>query len=145
MTATGTNLGALRSSDLVEASLVGTEVPADATSEAQLHLELYRRRPDIGAVVHAHPPRLLLLDVEGKLPLWRRLEDRGRMLGAVVAVPYHEEGTLALAEATADALRIAKACVLRKHGAVTVGPTVMAALIRMLDIERAASLTGHRG
>jgi L-fuculose-phosphate aldolase len=142
MTATGTNLGALRASDFVEASLQDTGAPTGATSEAQLHLELYRRRPDIGAVVHAHPPRLLRLDAQGKLPIWRRLEDRGRMLGAVVAVPYHAEGTLALAQATADALKTAKACVLRDHGAVTVGPTVMAALVRMLDLERAAALTG---
>jgi L-fuculose-phosphate aldolase len=145
MTATGTNLGALAASDLVEMSLDEAEAPSRATSEARLHLELYRRRPGIRAVVHAHPPRLLQLDAEGKLPMWRRLEDRGRMLGAVVSVPYHAEGTVALARATADALRTAKACVLRDHGAVTVGPTVMAALVRMLDLERAAALTGHWG
>jgi L-fuculose-phosphate aldolase len=144
MTATGTNLGGLDAADFVEASLEGSDVPPGATSEAQLHLELYRRRPDLGAVVHAHPPRLLRLDAEGRLPVWRRLEDRGRMLGAVVAVPYHAEGTLALARATADALRTAKACVLREHGAVTVGPTLMAAFVRMLDLERAASLTWTR-
>ena len=142
MTATGTNLGCLGSADLVEASIEDSSVPPRASSEAQLHLELYRRRPDISAVVHAHPPRLLRLDAEGKLPVWRRLEDHGKMLGAVVAVPYHAEGTLALAQATADALRTAKACVLREHGAVTVGPTLMAAFVRMLDLERAASLTG---
>ena len=142
MTATGTNLGNLSAADLVETSFEDSEVPPRATSEAQLHLELYRRRPDIGAVVHAHPPRLLRLDAEGKLPVWRRLEDRGKKLGGVVAVPYHAEGTLVLAQATADALRTARACVLREHGAVTVGPTLMAAFVRMLDLERAASLTG---
>jgi ribulose-5-phosphate 4-epimerase/fuculose-1-phosphate aldolase len=88
---------------------------------------------------------LLRLDAEDKLPVWRRLEDRGKMLGSVVAVPYYAEGTLALAEATAGALRFATACVLQKHGAVTVGPSLMAAFIRMLDLERAASLTGTRG
>jgi ribulose-5-phosphate 4-epimerase/fuculose-1-phosphate aldolase len=87
---------------------------------------------------------LLRLDAEDKLPVWRRLEDRGKMLGSVVAVPYHAEGTLALAQATAGALRSAKACVLQKHGAVTVGPSLMAAFVRMLDLERAASLTGTR-
>jgi L-fuculose-phosphate aldolase len=144
MTATGTNLGCLDLSELVEVPIDATTIPAGASSEAQLHLELYRRRPDIAAVVHAHPPRLLRLDADGKLPVWRRLEDRGKMLGAVVAVPYHAEGTLALARGTADAFRTAKACVLREHGAVTVGPTLMAAFVRMLDLERAAALTGTR-
>ena len=145
MTPTGTNLGCLEPSDLIEVAIEATAIPPRATSEAQLHLELYRSRPDIGAVVHAHPPRLLRLDAEGKLPVWRRLEDRGKMLGAVVAVAYHAEGTLALARATAGALRTARACVLREHGAVAVGPTLMAAFVRMLDIERAASLTESRG
>ena len=145
MTTAGTNLGCLGLSELVEVAIEATEIPPGATSEAQLHLELYRNRPDIGAVVHAHPPRLLQLDAEDKLPVWRRLEDRGKMLGPVVAVPYHAEGTLALARSTAGALTNAKACVLREHGAVTVGPTLMAAFVRMLDIERASSLTESRG
>jgi L-fuculose-phosphate aldolase len=142
VTSTGSDLGRLDPSELVEVPIEGTTIPSGATSEARLHLELYRLRPDVGAIVHAHPPRLLRLDAEGKLPVWRRLEDRGKMLGSVVAVPHHAEGTLALAQATAGALRSARACVLQKHGAVTVGPSLMAAFIRMLDLERAASLTG---
>jgi L-fuculose-phosphate aldolase len=145
MTATGTDLGRLASSELTEVSIDATSIPPGATSEAQLHLELYRRRPEVAAVLHAHPPYLLRLDAEGKLPVWRRLEDRGKMLGAVVAVDYFEEGSLDLARSTASALRTAKACVLRRHGAVTVGPTLMAAFVRMLDLERAAGLTGVRG
>jgi L-fuculose-phosphate aldolase len=145
VTATGTNLGSLSPSDLVEVEIECASMPPRATSEARLHLGLYRSRPDLAAVVHAHPPRLLRLDAEGRFPLWRRLEDRGKKLGSVVAVEYHAEGTEALAQATASAPRIAKACVLRGHGAVTVGPTLMAAFVRMLDLERAASLTGGRG
>lgn len=142
VTSTGSDLGRLRPSDLIEVPIDATTIPRGATSEAQLHLELYRLRPDVGAIVHAHPPQLLRLDAEGKLPVWRRLEDRGKMLGSVVSVPYFAEGTLALAEATAGALRFVEACVLQKHGAVTVGPSLMAAFVRMLDLERAASLTG---
>jgi len=144
VTSSGSNLGKLSPSDLIEIPLEATTIPGGASSESQLHLELYRIRADIDAIVHAHPPRLLQLDAAGKLPVWRRLEDRGKMLGAVVAVPYFAEGTLALAEATASALRSAKACVLQKHGAVTVGPSLMAAFVRMLDLERAATLTGRR-
>jgi L-fuculose-phosphate aldolase len=144
VTSTGSNLGRLDAANLLEVPIETSAIPAGASSEAQLHLELYRIRPDVNAIVHAHPPRLLRLDAEGKLPVWRRLEDRGKMLGSVVAVPYHAEGTLALARATAGALRTARACVLRKHGAVTVGPSLMAAFVGMLDLERAASLTGTR-
>lgn len=145
MTATGTKLGCLVPADLVEVEIGEGRIPSGATSEAKLHLELYLERPEISAIVHAHPPHLLRLDAEGKLPVWRRLEDRGRKLGTVVAVDYFEEGSQALARATASALRTAKACVLRRHGAVTVGPSLMAAFVRMLDLERAAGLSGVRG
>jgi L-fuculose-phosphate aldolase len=144
VTSAGSDLGRLDPSELVEVPIEATTIPSGASSEAQLHLELYRLRPDVGAIVHAHPPRLLQLDADGKLPVWRRLEDRGKMLGSIVTVPYHAEGTLALAQATASALRSARACVLQSHGAVTVGPSLMAAFVRMLDLERAASLTGTR-
>ena len=145
VTATGSELGSLTPSELVEVEIGCTSIPQRATSEAKLHLGIYSNRPDLAAVVHAHPPRLLHLDARGKLPLWRRLEDRGRKLGSVVAVEYHAEGTESLARATASALKIAKACVLREHGAVTVGPTLMAAFVRMLDLERAAFLSESRG
>ena len=144
VTSSGSDLGHLDPSELVEVPIEAATIPSEASSEAQLHLELYRLRPDVDAIVHAHPPRLLKLDAESKLPVWRRLEDRGKMLGSIVAVPYHAEGTIALAEATAGVLRFAEACVLQKHGAVTVGPSLMAAFVRMLDLERAASLTGTR-
>jgi L-fuculose-phosphate aldolase len=145
VTPTGSELGCLDPEDLVVVRVDGSEIPARASSEVHLHLELYRRRSDAGAIVHAHPPHLLSLDAGGKLPLWRRLEDRGKMLGAVVSVPHHPEGSLALARSTADALTRSKACVLSGHGAVTFGPSLMAAFVRMLDLERAASLTGVQG
>jgi L-fuculose-phosphate aldolase len=143
MTSTGSELGNLRPQDLVEVEFEADVVPSSASSEAMLHLELYRGASGIGAVVHAHPPRLLQLDAEGKLPVWRRLEDGGKMLGTIVAVPHHPEGSRALAESTAQALKWARACVLREHGAVSIGPSLMTAFVRMLDLERAASLTGR--
>jgi L-fuculose-phosphate aldolase len=145
VTPTGSELGRLDPRELVVVAVDGSTIPDRASSEVQLHLELYRRRDDARAIVHAHPPRLLSLNASGKLPLWRRLEDCGKMLGAVVSVPHHPEGSLALARSAADALKYAKACVLSGHGAVTLGPSLMAAFIRMLDLERAASLTGVRG
>ena len=66
------------------------------------------------------------------------------MLGRIVSAAYFEEGSLALAGAAADALTRANACVLCGHGAVTIGSSLMQAYVRMLDLERAASLTTVR-
>jgi len=144
VTTTGSDLGRLEPTDLVEVNLEASAVPPRATSEVHLHLEIYRRRADVLAIVHAHPPRLLRLDAAGGLPRSRIIEDRGKMLGRIVSAAYFEEGSLALATAAADALMRANACVLCGHGAVTVGPSLMQAYVRMLDLERAASLTPVR-
>jgi len=144
VTTTGSNLGRLEPTDLVEVDLESSAVPPRATSEVRLHLEIYRRRPDAAAIVHAHPPQLLRLDANGGLPRSRIIEDRGRMLGRVVSAAHFQEGSLALAEAAASALARANACVLCGHGAVTLGSSLMRAFVRMLDLERAASLTPMR-
>ena len=144
VTPSGSDLGRLSSADLVEVDLEGSAIPPRATSEIHLHLEIYRRRADVQAIVHAHPPLLLRLDANGGLPRSRIVEDRGRMLGRVVSAAHFKEGSLALAEAAASALARANACVLCGHGAVTLGSSLMQAFVRMLDFERAASLTPMR-
>jgi len=144
VTPTGSDLGRLDPPELVEVNLEASVIPQRATSEVNLHIEIYRRRADVQAIVHAHPPQLLRLDAKGGLPRSRIVEDCGRMLGRVVSADHFKEGSLALAEAAASALARANACVLCGHGAVTLGSSLMQAFVRMLDFERAASLTPMR-
>jgi len=144
VTPTGSELGRLDPEELVEVPLDADGVPARATSEIRLHLEIYRRRSDVEAVVHAHPPKLLELDAAGGSPRFRVVEDRGKMLGRIVSAAHFAEGSRELAVAAAEELVRANACVLCGHGAVTVGSSLMEAYVRMLDLERAASLTPVR-
>jgi L-fuculose-phosphate aldolase len=106
-----------------------------------MHIEIYRVRPDVEAVVHAHPPRVLALARDGRLPDISSFGSEGCRFGEIIEVAYFEEGSRALAAATAAALREAPACVLMHHGAVTVGGTVERALERMVRLERAAART----
>jgi L-fuculose-phosphate aldolase len=142
VTPTGGITGRLTGADMVEVPLDRPKVPQRASSEVRLHLEVYRRRPDAGAVVHAHPPWVLRLARDGRLPDPRFLDPEQRLFGRVVEVPYFEEGSTVLAKTAAAALEDASACVLSDHGAVTVGATVESALRRMLYLERAAARTG---
>lgn len=141
VTATGAELGRLRFSGLIEVPLDAREIPAGATSELALHLGLLQSRGDVAAVVHAHPPTVLRLAAEGKLPDRRTLDEDEQLFGRVVEVPYLQEGSVALAQAAVTALTEASSCVLLDHGAVTVGVTVEEALRRMLSLERAAART----
>lgn len=141
VTPTGGVTGRLTGADIVELELDRGKIPRRATSEVRLHLEIYRKRPDVGAIVHAHPPLVVQLAREGRLPDPLRLQNEERVLGRIVEVPYFEEGSHALAAAAAGVLDEAFACVLADHGAVTVGGTVEDALRRMLSLERAAART----
>jgi len=129
---------------MVEVPLDRGKVPRRASSEVRLHIEIYRLRPDVEAIVHAHPPCVLRLGREGRMPAADLLEEDGSRFGDVVAVPYFEEGSRELARTAAAALLGASACVLSDHGAVTVGVTVESALRRMLQLERAAARTPGR-
>jgi L-fuculose-phosphate aldolase len=144
VTPTGGVTGRLNGADMVEVPLDGGKVPPRASSEIRLHIEIYRGRPDVEAIVHAHPPRVLLLSREGRLPDPGFLDGEEAWFGRVVDVPYFEEGSTALARTAAAALLEATACVLSDHGAVTVGATVENALRRMLFLERAAVRTNGR-
>jgi len=139
VTPTGGVTGRLTGADLVEVPLGRGRIPPRASSEVRLHIEIYRSRPDVEAIVHAHPPCVLRLAREGRLPDAGLLDEDGSRFGEVVLVSYFEEGSRELARAAAAALLEASACVLLDHGAVTVGVTVESALRRMLQLERAAA------
>ena len=141
VTATGAANAQLRNAELIEIHLDSDEIPERATSEVGLHAGVYRRRPDVNAIVHAHPPAVLRLAALNRLPDRRTLEDGEEAFGRVVEVPHFREGSVELAEAVAEALADAPACVLSLHGAVTVGVSIGLALRRMLYLERAAART----
>ena len=142
VTPTGGITGRLTGADMVELSLDRGKMPRRASSEVKMHIEIYRGRPDVEAVGHAHPPWVLRLAEEGRVPDPRYLDEDRMPFGGVVAVAYFEEGSAALAKKAAAGLENASACVLLDHGAVTVGTTVGGALQRMLRLERAAARTG---
>lgn len=139
VTPSGSVTGRMSGADLVEVAIDGGQISPRATSEVQMHLEIYRRRPDVAAIIHGHPPQLLRLADAGRLPESRILVDDEVIFGTVRGAPYFEEGSLALANAAADALADNSACVLLNHGAVAVGSSIEVALRRMLNMERAAA------
>ncbi len=108
------------------------------TSELKLHLACYRARPDVHAVVHAHPPQAIACTVAGvdlDRPL---LPEVVLTLGTIPNVPYATTGTEALAEAVGEAVRLRDAVLLDRHGAVTLGRTLLEAFSRLETVEQVA-------
>ncbi|HEU5169290.1 MAG TPA: class II aldolase/adducin family protein [Gemmatimonadales bacterium] len=128
--------------DLVEVDLGGRRRRGSRkpTSELDLHLRVYRRRPDCGAVVHAHPPAATAFAVAGQAIPANVLPEVILYLGDVPLVPYATTGTPALGDAAEPYLARHVAVLLANHGALTWGSDLATAHIRMESLEHAARI-----
>ena len=110
------------------------------STESALHLGIYRRRADIGAVFHTHSLYASISAVVGK-PIPPIVDEMVLYLGGPVEVAeYGFPGTEELAEAAAEGLGDRRAVLLRNHGMCAVGETVEAALRNAVLVERVAQI-----
>jgi len=132
----------LTPADIVEVDLSGRKRRGrrNPTSELDLHLRILRRRPDVGAVVHAHPPVATGFAVAGHGFDTFVLPELILQCGRVPVVPYGTPGTPELGDRVEGAIGGHDALLLANHGAVTVGRTLDAAWIRMESLEHAARI-----
>jgi L-fuculose-phosphate aldolase len=134
--------GELEPADIVRVDLEGRRVDGcrEATTELDLHLRVYRRRPDCGAVVHAHPPAATAFAVVGEGIPGDVLPEITLLMGEVPVVPYATTGTAALGDAMEPYLAEHDAVLLANHGAVTWGADLAQARIRMESLEHGARI-----
>lgn len=109
--------------------------PWRASSEFRIHTLAYRHRPDVGAVVHAHPPMATTCAIAGielSEPLSPELVTR---LGPVPLVPYGRPGTDDLPARLLPYIKDHDGFLLENHGAMALGTTLDEAFNRMELIE----------
>lgn len=114
-------------------------------SELPIHVETLRARPEVTAVVHAHPTALVTADLAG-LAL-RPVVGAYNIPATAMArdgVPVYPRGVLIrradLASEMLAAMGGAPACVLRGHGLTATGSSVEEAVVRALNLESLASV-----
>jgi L-fuculose-phosphate aldolase len=113
----------------------------DPSSEMQMHLEVYRQRPEVTAVVHAHPPIATGFAVAG-IPLDRAvLAEVVTTLGSVPIAEYATPSTKELPEAVRKYVKVHDGMLLANHGALTLGSDVFAAYYKMETIEHFAKIS----
>src|SRR5262250_3130942 len=113
----------------------------DPSSELPMHLEIYRNRPDVNAVVHAHPPLATGFAVAG-IPLTRAvLAEVITTLGSIPIAEYGTPSTAELPEAVRKYIKAHDGLLLANHGAVTCGNSVMSAHFKMETIEHFAKIS----
>ncbi len=109
------------------------------SSEWELHLEVYRRRPDVAAVVHTHSPFATVLACLGlEIPPVHYLV--GFAGSKVVVAPYATFGTTELARLTSEALGGSGAVLMAHHGLLAVGADLDRAFNVAEEIEFVAEL-----
>jgi L-fuculose-phosphate aldolase len=108
-------------------------------SEVGLHFLVYRLRPDVGAVVHAHPPHATALAVTGRtLPCF--LPESVVSLGREVPlVPFAPPGA-ASEKALGPYVELYDVVLLEQHGVIAVGDDVEQALMRLELAEHLARI-----
>ncbi len=129
--------------DMVEVDLTARarrRGPRKPTSELDLHLRILRHRPDVQAVVHAHPPTATAFAVAGEEIPDNLLPELIFMVGPVPLVPYGTPGTPELGDRVMPYLKGHDALLLANHGAVTMGKTLDEAWIRMESLEHCARI-----
>jgi L-fuculose-phosphate aldolase len=113
----------------------------DPSSETLMHLEVYRQRPDVQAVVHAHPPTATGFAVAG-IPLDRAvLAEVLTTLGSIPIAEYATPSTKELPEAVRKYIRAHDGMLLANHGALTVGADLFGAYYKMETIEHFAKIS----
>lgn len=132
----------LRPSDLVVIDERGKPASARVrpSTELSMHLHIYAERPDVRAVVHAHPPIATAFAVAGETFDAPVLPEVIVALGPIALVPYATPGTEQLGAACQSAVRGHDVLLLANHGATTVGTTLTVAYGRMESLEHSARI-----
>jgi len=142
VTPSGFHKGFLRPDDLIVTDLHGRRLKGahNPSSEFLMHEACYEERPDIAAVVHAHPPISVALALAGVSLTECVLSETCLLLGPIVTVPYSTPTTDEVPRLLRPFLRQANALILHRHGALTLGRTLDEAWHRMEAMEHAARI-----
>ena len=141
-TPTGVSKGMMDPDDLIICDMKGQKLAGrkERTSEILMHLTVYQMRPDIKAVVHAHPPVATGFATAGK-PLNQALLPEVIIgLGCVPLAEYGLPGTPELTDPMLPYIPKYDAILMANHGAVCYGEDVFKAFFKMETVEHYARI-----
>ncbi|MGC9359987.1 MAG: class II aldolase/adducin family protein [Anaerolineae bacterium] len=138
--------GQLEPDDLVVTDMAGQIAPESVSphnghrpsGELRLHLECYRQRPDVRAVVHAHPPITTAFTVARRSLAAPVLPESLVYTGVIETTAYATPTSAQGPEVVRELIRDHDALALDRHGAVTVGQSAMDAFGKMAKVENTA-------
>ena len=142
ITPSGLCLGKLKTSDIVTVNSGGRSINGrhNPSSELPLHLEVYQNRPEIRAVLHAHPPLATAFTVAGRKMDQPVLPEIVAFCGEIPTAEYATPSTNESAEAIRPLIAHHDVILLDHHGAITISTTLTEAFYKMERLEYAANV-----
>jgi L-fuculose-phosphate aldolase len=125
----------------IGASRYGATRDLRPSSEILLHLEAYRQRPEIGAVVHAHPVNAITLSLAGVSLARCLIPEVIVNLGMIPTTEYAMPASAEGATVIRDLIQRYDALILQRHGSVTVGKDIWEAYLNLEKLENVAEIT----
>lgn len=138
ITPSGVDKGNLTTKDIIcvkaDGSIVGPHKPS---SEFPFHKAIYEARPEIKAIIHAHPPALVAFSIVGKVPDTKIVPQAHSICGDIGFAPYGCPGSEDLGEKIANEFKDTryKAVIMENHGVVLGGTDMMDAYQRFETLE----------
>jgi L-fuculose-phosphate aldolase len=147
VTASGLSKGFLSNDGLVVIRLDGELLPSyrgrglRPSSEISMHLEVYHQRPDVRAVVHAHPPLATAFSIAGVSLARCVIPEVIVTMGGIPTAEYATPGTTEVPASIRQAIHDHDALIMAHHGSLTVGRTLWEAYMRLEKVEHTAEIT----
>jgi len=138
ITPAGINKGFMTEDDVVIVDMEGNRPRGNGTpsSEGKMHYEIYKARPDVNAIIHAHPPFAVGFALAHRDLPDDILPEATILLGYVPCLPYVTPSTIELAREVAQGLAHRNVVLMANHGAITVGADLEEAYNRMELLEQ---------
>ncbi len=143
VTASQTDKGRMRSEDvgLVDAAGNSLEPGFKVSMETGMHLSVYKTRPDVQAIVHAHPVFATAFGISGKTVNCNLMGEARAVCSEPAFAAYRLMGTQALAKVVALAAQKANIVLMQNHGVLAMGKSLLQAFDRLEVFEASAKLT----
>ena len=140
ITPSGIEKGTMQPSDMVIISFDGTKVAGTRkpSSEYKLHVAVYENRPDVKAVIHAHPPLCTALTLAGVTLDTPLVPEVVLALGSIPTAPYGTPSTDQVPQSITPYIPTCDALLLERHGSLTVGVSLSDAYNKLEKLEHYA-------
>ena len=142
ITPSGVGKGRMTPEMLVVCDLEGNVLEGERypSSESKMHLMVYKERPDVGSVVHAHPPVSTAFAICRRPLKERYLSELVAGLGEVPVTEFAMLSTHEVADSVRPFVHDHSAVLLANHGSLAWGPTLLSAFDRLETVEQTAKI-----